>query len=124
MDEIETKAERLIWHHQAHEEWGKERLFFWRLAFHPTYNRKKVVNRIEAFLKENGACSYAFYELTGLRDLLVRFWLPTSTKPAIFAEDIRRELQPAMSELFPVAEVIAHWVWNPDLRLADSVLRV
>lgn len=106
----------LMWNHRLHEEWGKERLFFWRLAFSPTYDRAKIIRRLEAALTGSQILSYGLYESTGQHDLFLRAWIPSSLSQDAFEDTLYNQLSKEhlqICEAFAVTDVRAHWVWKP-----------
>jgi hypothetical protein len=112
---------RYIWHHRLHEEWGSERLFFWRLAFFPTYEKEKIKLALEAALAEHAVESYAMYELLGFYDVLLRTWLPTRTSQLAFETALRDKLSShhlQVCDAFAVGATLRHWPWDdlPDPR--------
>ncbi len=115
---VDNGEQLYVWHHEVHERWGKERLYFWRLAFFPTYDRKRIGDAIEAVMKENDVRSFALYETLGLYDLVLRIWLPVSKNFQDFERDLNAQLQPEqlqVMDVFTVGDVVRHWPWlkNP-----------
>lgn len=108
--EIEPVA-RWQWHPQVREEWGRERLYFWRVWF-PTYERASFLLSIEEVMLRTGVLAYAVYELYGGYDMLLRVWLPTthgafeSTFKQVFGNDPN-----IVIESFSVTEIVTHWPW-------------
>lgn len=115
----EKRDEQLyVWHHELHERWGRERLYFWRLAFFPTYDRGRIAKAVEAVMKQNDVRSFALYETLGLYDLILRIWLPVSRNFQDFERDLNSRLQTEqlqVMDVFTVGSVIRHWPWleNP-----------
>lgn len=108
-------ADRYIWHHRLHEEWGKERLFFWRLGFAPTYDRRAILRRLEAVFSENQIISYGVYESTGYHDLFLRIWLPTTITQDAFERVLYEKLSEEhlqICEPFVVSQIVADWIWQ------------
>ncbi len=120
---------RFQWHPELHRELGKERLTFWRMGFDPTYDRKKVKERLLALFEELDVHSYAFYEMIGIHDLMLRLWLPTTLPLTRFEVELKTNLAEdgvGMIDYFDVDEMMAHWVWtNGDgsLRPVDTGIR-
>lgn len=106
---------RFQWHPDLHRQLGKERLAFWRMGFSPTYDRAQVKQRLLDLFKEMDVSSYAFYEMIGIHDLMLRLWLPTSLTMRSFDGELKAALQREgilMTEYFAVDETLAHWVWT------------
>jgi hypothetical protein len=109
-----NSSTRYMWHHQLHEAWASERLYFWRLAFFPTYDERLIRESLEQMLGEYGVLSYALYETYGLYDLILRIWLPTKTPPEKFEEALTAHLSPFHMEVcdaFSVGQILRHWPW-------------
>lgn len=90
-----------------------ESLYFWRLGFHPTYDKDQVVGPIHEVLHNHGVKSAACYEMFGPHDLLLRVWLPAGTE-----EDFRAELvdrlghgHADMCDPFVVRRPLRHWLF-------------
>src|SRR5687768_15863047 len=81
-----------LWHHKVHERWGGERLFFWRLAFSPTYDANRILDALREVLAEQNVTSYAVYETSGLYDVLLRVWMPAAVSIAAFESALERRL--------------------------------
>jgi hypothetical protein len=113
---------RWQWHPQVREEWGNERLYFWRIWF-PTYERERILVGIKEVMLRTGVLAYAIYELYGGYDLLLRVWLPTthgafeSTFKQVFSND-----GDIVIESFSVTEIVTHWPWADDEQLSMPVL--
>jgi hypothetical protein len=115
---------RWQWHPQLREEWGSERLYFWRIWF-PTYDRGRFLLSIKEVMLRTGVCAYAVYELYGGYDMLLRVWLPTthgafeSTFKQVFNNDPN-----IVIESFSVTEIVTHWPWvdgeNGEMRRLDT----
>lgn len=118
---VDSGEQIYVWHHELHERWGKERLYFWRLAFFPTYDREQIASAIEAVMRANDVRSFALYETLGLYDLVLRIWLPVSKNFQDFERDLHTELQGEQLEVmdvFTVGSVVRHWPW---LKTGDAV---
>lgn len=119
---------RYVWHHQLHEAWANERLYFWRLAFFPTYNEEHIRLALDNVLDAHEVNSYALYEIYGLYDIIVRVWLPTSTTPERFEEALTSSLTPFHMEVcdaFSVGQILRHWPWvekDGSVKALDSEL--
>ena len=101
-----------MWHHLIHEEWGKERLYFWRLGFKPTYNRDEILDNLGKVFGDHRVLSYSIYESTGESDLFVRLWLPTTTSQRDFEKSLVDNLKELkLCDPFVVSDIIDHWVW-------------
>jgi hypothetical protein len=103
----------LQWHPSIHEEWAKEKLHFWRLAFSPTYDREHIVAGIRSALALQGATAFTLYELfAGGFDVFMRVWLPTSQ--GAFESDLHDALPQyaIVSQAFSVGRIILHWPWE------------
>jgi hypothetical protein len=94
-----------------HEDRG-ECLVFWRLAFHPTYERELIRSAILTCLQAHGVRSTIAYELFGAHDLLLRVWVPESSN----ANAIEGDLLNALAghdlrdvEIFTVSYPVRHW---------------
>jgi hypothetical protein len=115
MNELGVK--RYLWHHRAHETWGDERLFFWRIAFFPTYEQKLIRKELKRLLASHQVRSYALYEIYGTYDLVMRIWLPTRTSAEGFTKAMEDALTPLHLDVcdpFSVGEVLRHWPWSKD----------
>jgi hypothetical protein len=129
--QMRAKRTRWIWHHKVHEAWGKERLYFVRLNFYPTYDFPNIQKGIQSVLYDKAILSYVMYELTGDWDMLLRLWLPTSMSSADFVDSLHKvlmEYRVNQHEVFHVSKVITHWVWDGGRTGAmptpsDSILR-
>jgi len=115
-----SDEQRYVWHHELHEKWGGERLYFWRLAFFPTYDREKITCAIRKVMRGDGegdgeaVTSYAVYETLGLYDLVLRVWLPVSRSFHDFQDELWQELrahQLQVIDIFTVGDVARHWPW-------------
>ncbi|MGC1166735.1 MAG: hypothetical protein WA862_11570 [Solirubrobacterales bacterium] len=115
-----SNQQQYVWHHELHEKWGGERLYFWRLAFFPTYDRKAITDAIGQVIRGEGegggetVTSYAIYETLGLYDLVLRVWLPVSRSFQEFQEELWQELrahQLQVIDIFTVGDVTRHWPW-------------
>lgn len=105
---------KYLWHHQIHESWGSERLYFWRLAFFPTYDAEPIHKALNQVLAEHGVRSYAHYEIYGLYDTIIRVWLPTQTTPEDFERALTEKLTHFHMEVcdaFSVGQILRHWPW-------------
>lgn len=103
------------WNHRIHEEWGKERLYFWWLGFAPTYNRDVIVAGLDRVMAAHGVRSYGYYQLAGAYDLLLRIWLPTSVTQEAFEKTLGTELVSAdfrTCDEFVVSHILLHWIWG------------
>lgn len=112
---LKSSSPQLLWHHRLHEEWAKERLYFWRLGFSPTYDRNSIVTGLESVFSDLQILSYGMYESTGQHDLFLRIWLPTTVTQDTFETTLydrlsRENLQ--ICEPFVVSNVVSHWIWN------------
>ena len=111
------RKKRFIWHHSIHEAWGKERLYFFRLSFYPTYDIPNIRKRMKELLYDYGVHSFVIYELTGDYDFLLRVWLPTSVSSKVFRDALHKELEVYdidANQVFHVAKIVTHWVWDKD----------
>jgi hypothetical protein len=102
----------LHWNCAAHEQWAGEQLYFWRLAFHPTYRHEKIKDALERVMIEHKVSSYTAYELYGVHDLLLRIWLPKTTQFYSFQESLVATLRAEdlrVCEPFIVSRCIRHW---------------
>ena len=75
---------RLHWHNSVHKEWGKERLYFYRLGFAPIYNLTAIERALSKLFARHRIGSQVTYELYGNWDLLVRLWLPSDVQSEDF----------------------------------------
>lgn len=108
---------RYQWHSRVHKEWGKERLYFWRLRFQPVYERGAVIDRLQEVFEEMDIASYAVYELFGEADLLLRVWLKTAHTATDLKDKLHeriRELNLSHAEHFSVSKILRHWVWDDE----------
>jgi len=110
-----SKHTHFQWNHRIHEDWGKERLYFWRLGFAPTYDREKIVAGLDRVMAAHGVRSYGCYQLAGAYDLLLRIWLPSSVRQEAFEETLGKELVSAdfrTCDEFVVSHILLHWIWG------------
>ena len=108
---------QLQWHPELHRQLGKERLCFWRMGFSPTYDREKVRERLLELFERLEIRSFAFYEMIGIHDLMLRLWLPTSLTLKAFGGELKAALVEEgvmMIDYFNVDDTIAHWVWTDE----------
>ena len=104
----------MLWHHEVHRSRG-ERLYFWRLAFDPTYQRDAVKEDLEAILAEHCVKSAVCYELFGAYDLLLRVWLPPACDLHEFQDSLVRALTSddlIMCDPFVVRRPVRHWLFD------------
>lgn len=102
---------RWHWHPQIREDWGGERLYFWRLSF-PTYERPRIVFKLQTVMERTRVLAYAIYELYGTHDILLRAWLPTSQ--GVFESEFHDVFQSdpnIVIEGFSINEIVTHWPW-------------
>jgi hypothetical protein len=110
-------GKRYIWHHRLHEAWAGERLYFWRLAFFPTYDQERIAATLQEVLREHEVASSALYEIYGVYDMVLRIWLPTGASPETFENALDNKLTPLHMEVcdsFSVGQVLRHWPWLDD----------
>jgi len=110
-----------IWNHRIHQQWAKEDLSFWRLAFFPRYQRVSVLETLEELLQEEEVSSYAIYEALGLFDIFLRTWLPSQSMER-FEKSLNEALQGEylqLMESFTVTRVLRHHVWDSGDGLAE-----
>src|ERR1700755_1194010 len=93
------------WHPEAHKQWAHERLVFWRLGFYPTYRRDDVLEALDLICARHGISGRTIYEVFGIYDLLLRFWLPESAATETVDLDIKRTLASFHLELCDHFEV-------------------
>lgn len=106
----------MLWHHEVHRSRG-ERLYFWRLAFDPTYQREAVKRDLEATLAKHCVKSAVCYELFGAYDLLLRVWLPSACDLHEFQDSLVQTLTPddlIMCDPFVVRRPVRHWLFDGD----------
>jgi serine/threonine protein kinase len=106
-----------LWHDHVHRYKRGERLFFWRAAFEPTYERDIVAAAIDTACEQHGVKGVITYELFGAYDLLVRLWLPEDCSFAEFDLALTVELKPAglsLCEPFEVKYAVRHWPFVDD----------
>jgi len=109
-----ARRQKYVWHHELHESWGKERLYFWRLAFFPTYDRTRITEAVSSVMAGNGVKSFALYETLGLYDLVIRVWLPVSKNFQEFERQLEGRLQTEqlqVMDVFTVGSIVRHWPW-------------
>jgi hypothetical protein len=115
--------QQYVWHHEIHEKWGRERLYFWRLAFFPTYDREKITQGIERVMQGSveddvsAVTSFAIYETLGIYDVILRVWLPVSRNFQDFQDELWEELsgqQLQVIDIFTVGGIARHWPWVKD----------
>ncbi len=118
------------WHPDVHRRWGGEQLYFWHLAFNPTYDRDKIVAGLETVFERHGVTAYTVYELfAGGYDIFLRVWLPTSQRA--FENDLHDVLSEytIAPKAFWVDRIILHWPWEGEpgaltmRQVSDDVLR-
>jgi hypothetical protein len=118
-----------LWHHQIHQHWAGEELYFLRLAFFPRYKRERVSEIVLEVMEEEGVLSLTLYEALGLFDLFMRVWVPSHA-----IEQLKRHLYSRLEgeslqllESFAVGRILRHHVWEQDGRddanPSDSLLR-
>jgi Protein kinase domain len=114
-----------VWHHKLHL-LRDESLYYWRLAFAPTYDRDAVAAGLTAAAERHGIQSLMSYEIFGAYDLLIRVWLPQACLPDYFHATLTNELAPAglgVCDSFAVANTARHWLFGEDLaEPSDSAL--
>ncbi len=101
------------WHPAVHTEWAREQLYFWRLAFSPTYDRERIVAGIREALELQGATAFTVYELlAGGYDVFLRAWLPTSQ--GAFESSLFQALgqHTIVAQAFWANRVLVHWPWE------------
>jgi hypothetical protein len=105
------------WHPFVHEEWAKEKLYFWRLGFSPTYDRDRIVNGIRQALDRHNATVFTIYELcAGEHDMFLRVWLvdhPDAFQTTLYTTLAERGFQ-VTPERFHVDRIIVHWPWEAE----------
>ena len=114
------------WHPAVHTEWAREQLYFWRLAFSPTYDRDRIMEGIREALELQGATAFTAYELfAGGFDVFLRVWLPTSQ--GAFESSLHQALgqHSIVAQAFWVNRILVHWPWETasgslDLRPANA----
>lgn len=115
-----SPEQKYVWHHELHEKWGRERLYFWRLAFFPTYDREAITEAIAEVMRggdeedREAVTSYAIYETLGLYDLVLRVWLPISRNFQDFQDELYKALssqQLQVIDIFTVGGIARHWPW-------------
>lgn len=109
------RGKRLHWHSRVHKDWGKERLYFWRLRFRPTYMRDDLQRALRELLAEARIGSYMVYEVFGDFDLLIRLWLPSTIAAQEFSDLLEERLGPLDlddHDNFEVDSILRHWVWG------------
>lgn len=104
---------RRQWHPAVHETWGHERLYFWRLAFSPTYDRGRITAALLQAIESHGVEAFTIYELFGGGyDILLRVWLPvTHSDFQATLEHLLRDYAVVMQS-FAVTKTVAHWPWT------------
>ncbi len=105
------------WHPEAHKQWAHESLVFWRLGFYPTYRRDDVLEALDLICARHGISGRTIYEVFGIYDLLLRFWLPESAATETVDLDIKRTLASFHLELcdhFEVELIDRHWFWSDE----------
>lgn len=103
------------WHPEVHHHWAREQLYFWRLAFSPTYDRERIVGALRTAFELHGATAYTVYELfAGGYDVFVRVWLRSSQ--GAFENDLHQLLgqYTVVSQSFLVNKIIVHWPWETE----------
>jgi len=95
--------------------WGKERLYFYRLSFAPTYERGKIEAKLDKLFEAHRVGSHIIYELYGNWDLLMRVWLPSDVRSDDFEQALKDSLKSVhLTQLteFAVKDICRHWVWG------------
>lgn len=103
------------WHPEIHEHWGGEQLYFWKLAFAPTYDRERIVSGIRSAIELQGATAYTAYELfAGGYDIFLRIWL--STSQGAFEAELHQALSAynVVAQPFWVNRILTHWPWETE----------
>jgi len=126
---VTSNGKRYLWHHRLHETWAGERLYFWRLAFYPTYAQTEILDCLRKVLEQHGVASYALYEIYGVYDLVLRIWLPSAASPESFERALEEKLARLhldVCDSFSVGQVLRHWPWldekEQELRTVPSAL--
>jgi hypothetical protein len=106
--------QRWEWHQSVHERIG-ETLHYYFLGFSPTYDRGLVFSALRELLETKGTGGYAFYEVLGTFDIILRVWLPTNAAPH-FDQTLKQVLTSAGAraltvEPFEARSVLYHWAW-------------
>jgi hypothetical protein len=117
---IDDDQARFQWHPRVHTQWGKERLYFWRLRFLPAYHRKTAVDALLKILKDRNVNAYTIYELFGEWDLMVRLWLPretTSVELGAAVSEMVKQVGLHDEDHFSVDDIVRHWVWGAGTEL-------
>ena len=113
--ERRARGKRLHWHSQAHRVWGKERLYFWRLRFRPTYPIADIRRELQQLFCDARVGSYMVYEVFGEADLLIRLWLPSTLSASDFSEllyERLRDFDLDNEDNLEVDGILRHWVWG------------
>lgn len=87
------------------------------MGFSPIYHRDRVKRSLLRLFKGLDVHSYAFYEMIGIHDLMLRLWLPTSLTLREFEAELKQALAQegvVMTDYFAVDDTIAHWVWTDE----------
>ena len=103
------KKRVIVWHPKVHQQWGKERRYILRLGFLPMYKRELILEAVGQVFKAHNIFSYKLYEITGISDLLLNFWLPTVFTLESFRSsllDELRSLDVINCESFHIAEML------------------
>ena len=111
----DSVARRWILHHELHQQWGKESLYFFRLSFSPTYNRSLILQKLAKVFAKLEILSFTAYESTGQYDLYLRLWLPAPVAQNRFETELYEELASCylqICEPFSVSKIHSHWVWE------------
>ncbi len=116
------------WHPYAHERWDGERLYFWLLA-HSTYRYDDAISRVERAVQQTGVHAWAFYEIYGPYDILIRTWLPC--QPNEFEHALIEAFAGdpgVMIQSFAVHDIVHNWPWHQPNSLqepsSDSLARI
>jgi serine/threonine protein kinase len=111
---MDSSEARVLWHHNVHIDL-EEQLYFWRLAFYPTYRMGQVKTALHRILNDQGVKSAVAYELFGPHDLLLRVWLPRNSPFDRFQDHLIKELRPeslTMCDPFQVMQPLRHWLFD------------
>ncbi len=110
---ISAHPGRLLWHHEAHLQWGDSSLKFWFLSFRHGYDPDQVLNALHDVALEHGLHAYASYEMLGPTDIFLRMYIPRGTENALkkSIEERLREHHLDDIERFKAVEVVRHWAW-------------
>jgi hypothetical protein len=110
---ISAHPGRLLWHHQAHTDWGESRLYLWFISFRRSYDPDEVLSALHDFALDRGITAFTSYELLGPYDILLRLYVPSGDEEELLkaTERLLKDYDLKMVAPFSAVEVARHWAW-------------